>query len=216
MTIPEILSIQVGKPADHGADAVSDQPWRSGIFKYPVTGRVWLGSLNLVGDGQENLKVHGGPFRALLVYAAAHYPEWRAELEQPDLPYGAFGENFTVTELTEETVCLGDVYKVGEALIRVAQPRQPCFKIARRWGIKDLTARVERKGWGGWYNTVLQEGYVQAGDTLTLVERPYPAYTVRFVDALITEKTKNPQAAAELAQIEALTDEWRVGFARIT
>ncbi len=213
--MPELHAIHVGLPTDYGADSISDQPWRSGIHKTPVTGRIWVGREGLPGDGQANQKAHGGPFRRVLVYSADHYPMWRIELEIADFPYGAFGENFTVSELTEETVCLGDVYAVGEAVIRVAQPRQPCYKIARRWGIKDLTARVERKGWGGWYNSVLQEGFVEVGDTFILQERPYPEYTVAFVTDLISEKRHDPQAAGALAQIDALTDTWREKFARI-
>ncbi|MCB9450036.1 MAG: MOSC domain-containing protein [Anaerolineaceae bacterium] len=213
--MPELRSIQVGMPTDYSADAISEQPWRSGIYKSAVTGRIWLHKDGLPGDGQANLKVHGGPFRAVLVYAAVHYPVWQIELANPDLPFGAFGENLTVTELTEETVNLGDVYKVGDALIEVAQPRQPCYKLARRWEIKDLTARVERKGWGGWYCRVLQPGYIQAGDALELQKRPYPEYSVYLVDSLMTGKIENARVALALSRIEALTDTWREKFAEM-
>jgi MOSC domain-containing protein YiiM len=213
--MPELLSIQVGMPQDYGADALSDKPWRSGIHKTTVQDRIRVSKDGLPGDGQEYLKAHGGPFRRVLAYAAAHYPVWRVELALPDMPYGAFGENFTVSELTEESVCLGDVYTVGEAVIQVAQPRQPCSKLARRWGIKDLTARVEARGWGGWYHSVLQEGYVQAGDPITLQERPYPVLTIALVNALETGKIRSPAIAAELAQIPALTETWRERFARM-
>ncbi len=201
-------------PAQHGADGVSKKTWESGIFKYPVSGPVWLDSLNLAGDGQQDLHNHGGPYRAALAYGAVHYPVWRETLGH-DLPYGAFGENFTVTELTEATVCLGDVYALGEARLQVAQPRRPCWKLARRWGIKDLTARVAEKGWGGWYHQVLQTGYVQAGDTYRLLERPYPQYPISLLNDLIAERHQDRRACAGLAEVEALTPSWRDYYAQL-
>ena len=213
MTTPTVLSIQVGLPAAHGADSISTNTWESGIFKHPVEGRVWMDTLNLRGDGQHDLKNHGGVNRAALAYGAAHYPAWRDELDRPDFPYGAFGENFTVSELTESSVFLGDVYAVGEARVLVTQPRWPCWKLARRWNIKDLTARVERKGWGGWYQRVLQPGYIQAGDTYELLERSYPQYSVALLNDLMAGRMEDSSLLSALAQVEALSPEWRKVFA---
>ncbi|HVO44251.1 MAG TPA: MOSC domain-containing protein [Aggregatilineales bacterium] len=214
MSDPVILSIQVGMPADHGADSISRKPWRSGISKTPVAGRIRLSTVNLAGDRQQDLENHGGPFRAVLAYAAVHYPVWREDLKLDDLPYGAFGENFTISVLTEATVCLGDVYAVGDAIrLQVSQPRAPCWKLARRWGIKDLTARVEARGWGGWYHRVLATGEVGAGDAYRLLERPYPAYPIARLNDLITGREVNRAAQAELSAIEALSPGWRAMFA---
>lgn len=215
MPIPTLLSIQVGKPAIHGADSISDKAWESGIFKSPAQGRVWLDELNLVGDGQSDLKNHGGPTRAVLTYAADHYPAWEQELDQK-LPFGAFGENFTVTQVDESTVCLGDVYQLGETRLQVAQPRLPCWKLARRNDRRDLTARVEEKGWGGWYQRVLQTGYVQAGDTYKLIERPYPQFTIALMNDLVAERDFDQVVCAEIAQVEALTREWRAMFLKMS
>jgi MOSC domain-containing protein YiiM len=213
VTTPTLLSIQVGLPKTHGADRISKRQWISGIFKSPVEGRIWLDALNLRGDGQEDLDNHGGPFRAVLSYAAAHYPVWRGELGMPELPYGAFGENFTVSDLDEETVSIGDVFDVGEARIQVSQPRMPCWKLARRWQMKDLTARVDEKGWGGWYARVVQEGYVEAGEPLTLIERPFPQFKISTVNRLITGRLIDPELAGALADCAALTPSWRGWFA---
>lgn len=213
MSTPTLLSIQVGLPAEHGADHISQKSWESGIFKYPVEGHVWLDSINLKGDGQSDLKNHGGPFRAVLSYSADLYPMWREELGKPDLSYGMFGENFTISGLDESIVCLGDVYQIGQARVRVSQPRFPCWKLARRNGIKDLTARVDEKMRGGWYQQVLKEGYVEAGDMVQLLERPYPQYSIERIFALGSERVSDPKSAAELATIPALTDEWREVFA---
>ncbi|HEX2622088.1 MAG TPA: MOSC domain-containing protein [Phototrophicaceae bacterium] len=210
----QLLSIQVGLPKTHmEADAISNKPWESGIFKAPVTGKIGLGALNLAGDGQQDLRVHGGPFRAVLAYSAEHYPIWREELQMPNLPYGAFGENFTVSGLDENTVSIGDIFELGGVLIQVTQPRQPCWKLARRWGIKDLTARVYDKGWGGWYHRVLQEGYVEAGMTLRMVDRPYPEFTIERVNALMNEWMDEPEVLAVLAEMEPLSPGWRTHFA---
>ncbi|HUN09586.1 MAG TPA: MOSC domain-containing protein [Aggregatilineales bacterium] len=210
-----VLSIQVGMPTEHGADAISKKAWQSGIFKYPVEGRIWLDSLNLTGDGQDDLKNHGGPFRAILTYGAAHYPVWREELGRADLAYGAFGENLTVSELTEDLVCLGDIYQVGEARVQVSQPRFPCWKLARRNQIVDLTAKVEARGWGGWYQRVLQTGYIETGDSYTLLERPYPNYTIALLNDITSERRVEPAICQELATIEALTPTWREIYGRM-
>jgi MOSC domain-containing protein YiiM len=217
MNAPTLLSIQVGKPARRGvvgSDDPMQHPWLSGIFKQPVSGSVRLSALNLEGDGQADLENHGGPFRAVLAYSAEHYPVWREELAMPDLPYGAFGENFTIAGLNENMVSIGDIFAIGETKLQVSQPRLPCWKLARRWQLKDLTARVERHGWGGWYHRVLQEGSVEAGLPVMLLERPFPQFTIAFVSALMTGHMENPDACTQLAQIEQLTPSWREAFAQ--
>ena len=175
-------SIQVGKPATHPANGVAQKQWTSGIFKREVNGAIWLGRENLVGDGQHDKKHHGGPDRAVLSYASVHYIHWAAELGEA-LPAGfapgAFGENFTVSGLDEATVCLGDVYVLGEAEIEVSQPRLPCANLARRWQLAELPRLVEETGRGGWYARVLREGAVEAEQLIYRKARPYPEWTIR-------------------------------------
>jgi MOSC domain-containing protein YiiM len=210
--VPRLISVQVGLPAVHGQVEAEDgraRPWRSGYWKSPVAGPVWLGRTNLAGDGQANRKVHGGPDKAVLAYAACHYPDWRRELEASDLPFGAFAENFTVTFQHEGNVCLGDVYTVGGARLEVSQPRQPCQNITRRWQRPGLMERVRETGRHGWYLRVLEEGSVEAGQPLELLERPCPDWTVARATSIMSQRAHDRHAAASLAEVPALADSWR-------
>lgn len=209
--VPVLVSIQVGLPRRHG-EADGSGSWFTAFHKNPIPGPVWLGATQLAGDGQADPRYHGGPDRAVLAYAAGHYPLWRAELERPDLPYGGFAENFTISGQTEDTVCLGDIYAVGDARVQVSSPRGPCWKIARRWGISDLTARVKATGRTGWYLRVLEEGLVQTGDPVILRDRPYPRWTVTRVAAIHRQRHDQPGPALELAACPVLGGDWRIAL----
>jgi MOSC domain-containing protein YiiM len=212
VSVPHLVSIQVGLPAVHGepgASDPSDQPWRTGFYKSPVAGPVYLGRTNLVGDGQANLKVHGGPDKAVLGYAASHYPLWREELDDPDLPYGAFAENFTISVLNESNVCLGDIYAIGDARVEVSQPRQPCANITHRWKRPGLTQRVEATGRHGWYMRVLAEGEVVAGEPVILLDRSVPEWTIARAFQAMRRRSIDRVEVARLLEVAALSAAWR-------
>ena len=141
------------------------------IFKDPVTGRVRLDRLNLAGDQQSDLRVHGGPNKAVYAYPAEHYPYWREQLPESPLPWGAFGENFTTDGLIETDVCIGDRFRIGSAELVVTQPRMPCFKLSVRFNRGDMVKRFVKAGRSGFYLRVVLEGEVGAGDAITLVDR---------------------------------------------
>ncbi|HEY9854336.1 MAG TPA: MOSC domain-containing protein, partial [Stenomitos sp.] len=205
-----VQSLQVGMPRTFGdpeATRPEDRSWTSGIVKEPVDGPLWLATTQLEGDGQADRVHHGGPDMAVLAYSAEHYPLWRAELGL-DLPHGAFGENLTVTGLSEAVVCLGDLYQLGDAIVQVSQPRSPCWKLARRWGMPDLVARVQKTGRTGWYLRVLKEGHVAPNQEMALLERPYPQWTIERVSRAAFGGTPDP-TAAELAACPALSGTWR-------
>ncbi len=204
-----LVSIQVGTPRLFDGSDPARRSWLSAFIKEPVAGPVWLGRTNLAGDAQADLQNHGGPDKAVLAYAAAHYADWRAELGRPELPYGAFAENFTVDGLDERTVCIGDVYAIGEAQVQVSQPRQPCWKISRRWGMEELTARVVATGRTGWYLRVLVEGYVEPGMPVILLHRPFPQWTVARATEVMRHRRERPDAARELAACPLLSARWR-------
>lgn len=207
MTEPRILSIQVGTPKTYGTEDAADPMdglWTTSFFKEPVEGPLWLGTDSLEGNAQADLRAHGGPEKVVLSYAAAHYPAWRDELGLPDFPYGAFAENVTVDGLSEESVCIGDTYRLGEALVQVSQSRGPCWKIARRWRIADLTERVLKSGRPGWYCRVLQEGEVAPGMTFELLDRPHPQFPISRVHQVVYGGERDPESIAALADIPEL------------
>lgn len=159
-----IAAVRLGRVRDHawGGGVV-----RSAGVKLPVDGRIPLGPLGLVGDEQADTVHHGGPEKAVLCYAAANYLRWRSA-EGLDLPPGAFFENLTLDApgWDETTVRLGETWRLGSAVVQVSEPRQPCFKLAKRWGIDDLVVRVQRTGMSGWYLRVLEAGELGAGDAV--------------------------------------------------
>jgi len=154
------------------------------------------------------LKHHGQLVQAVLLYAASHYPLWQAELGRQDIGPGGFGENFTLDGLSEEKTCIGDVYAFGEAQIQVTEPRYPCWKIERRWGIEGLTARVAETGRTGWYCSVLHEGMIEPGMPVTLIERPYPEWTVALVNDFAHGRNKDVEKAEALAACPCLHGFW--------
>jgi MOSC domain-containing protein YiiM len=208
----ELLSLQVGLPQTLGradADDPLDQEWTTGFLKQPVTGAVWLGHINLVGDGQADLKHHGGPDKAINAYPAEHYPFWEQSLHVANLPPGAFGENFTTLGLLESDVCIGDVFEIGGARIQISQPRQPCWKLARRWRQKDLALQLQQTGRTGWYFRVLREGEVASGNRLQLVDRPHPEWTVSAANDVMHHRQQDRSAAQALAACQSLSASWR-------
>jgi MOSC domain-containing protein YiiM len=189
MTSPTLLSIQVGKPQTMAYDDPRDgrsREWTSGIYKRTVSGPVWLGRLNLDGDGQADLSVHGGVDKAVMGYCAEHYPFWREKLPGTPFEFGAFGENFTISGMSETSACMEDIYRVGEALIQVSAPRGPCWKLARKIGNNQIGKMVIGSGYSGWYFRVLEEGVVEAGQTFELVERPAADWSIkRYLDDVV-------------------------------
>jgi MOSC domain-containing protein YiiM len=206
-----LYSVQIGTPKSYGfEDAVDthDKPWTTGFFKTPIEGPVFVGATNLAGDGQSDLKNHGGVDKAVLAYSADHYPKWREELLMPDMPCGAFGENLTIAGLSEESVCIGDVLRVGPVSFEVSQPRQPCWKLARRWRMHELVGLVVRNGRTGWYLRVLEQGWIEAQMPVALTDRPNPEWSIaRANETLHLHQTDLP-LTLELAAVPGLACSW--------
>ena len=176
----KLLSVQVGRPRT--IPSPGRDPVRTAIFKDPVLFRVLVRRLNIEGDAQADLRVHGGPDKAVYAYDRSGYDHWRARLPE-ELPYGQFGENLTVEGMPESQVRIGDVYRVGGALLQVSQPRSPCYKLSLKMGRPDFGKAFVASGHPGFYFRVLEEGEIGAGDAIELLEAGPRGATVERVAA---------------------------------
>jgi MOSC domain-containing protein YiiM len=180
----KVISVNVGRPREF---TIRGDIIVTSIFKDPVKERVRVATLNLDGDEQSDLSVHGGVNKAVYAYPSEHYARWREELPDSDLSWGAFGENLTIEGLLESTTCIGDRLRIGTAELVVTQPRQPCFKLAYKFGRQDMIKRFVKSGRSGFYLRVAVEGEVGAGDAIDLLSRPDDALTVTDILAGIGE-----------------------------
>ena len=164
-----VISVNVGGPQQI---EIGGRTVRTSIFKSPVRGRIKLFETNLAGDQQSDLSVHGGPDKAVYLYPSEHYRYWKEQLPEIEMPWGMFGENLTTAGLDERTVHVGDVFRFGSAVLRVTQPRMPCYKLGIRFGRKDIMRRFSDSGRSGFYLSVVREGVIGAGDPIELVSVP--------------------------------------------
>lgn len=188
------------------------RPIITGIFKEPVDGRVHLRALNLDGDRQADLSVHGGPSRAVYVYPAEHYDFWRNELSEAQLVWGAFGENFSTEGLLEDEVKIGDWLRVGTTEVMVTEPRLPCYKLAARFGRDDMIKRFLRSGRTGFYLKVMKEGQVGRGDNIALLSRDYGSITIAELTDVYLHKKNDPKAIGRVLRVKELPESWRRYF----
>ncbi len=214
---PVVETIQVGLPADIATsdDTVNGRPWRTAIFKHGVAGPIRMSCTNLAGDGQADLRVHGGADKAVCAYPIEHYTSWNQDLPDLAMSSGAFGENFTVRRLTETAVCIGDIYEVGTTVIQVSQPRSPCWKLARRWDVKDLAVRTQQTGRTGWYFRVLAQGTVEPGQPMKLTSRPHPRWTIHRVNQARYGDNPHPESVGFLASCVELSQSWRTALNKL-
>lgn len=205
----KVISVNVGLPRD--------VMWKgktvtTGIFKEPVAGRVALDALNLAGDRQADLKVHGGPDKAVYVYPVEHYDYWRGELPGVELPFGAFGENLTVEGLLENKINIGDRFRIGTAELVVRQPRLPCYKLAVKFQRDDIIKRFLDSRRTGFYFAVTREGEVSAGDEIEILSRDPNGVTVPDIVRLYLNGDEDPDGLARAASVDALPDNWKTHF----
>jgi len=205
----KLLSVNVGLPRDI---EWKGKVVRTSIFKAPVDGPVRVARLNLEGDQQSDLSVHGGIDKAVYAYPSEHYPFWRRELLGIDLPWGIFGENFTTEGLLEETVHIGDRFRVGSTELVVAQPRMPCFKLGIRFNRPDIVKRFLHSGRSGFYFSVVREGKVTAGDSIELLKRDEYGVTVADVVNLYRRDATNQDLLRRVSELPSLPKSWRDYF----
>jgi MOSC domain-containing protein YiiM len=205
----KILSVNVGLPRE-----VS---WQgklvtTGIFKEPVNAPVMMRTLNLEGDRQADLTVHGGVDKAVYAYPSEHYDYWRGELSGVDLPWGMFGENFTTEGLLEEDVYIGDRFRIGETEVMVTEPRMPCYKLGIKFGRADIIKRFLASRRTGFYFAVVREGMVGAGDAAELIGREQQAISVADITRLYAFEKNDLKSLRRAIEVEALPDNWKGYF----
>jgi MOSC domain-containing protein YiiM len=204
-----LISVNVGLPREV---SWKGKKVTTGIFKEPVAGRVPLRRLNLDGDRQADLSVHGGAEKAVYAYPVEHYQYWQGELPDMDFPYGMFGENLTVEGLREDDVNIGDRFLVGSAELMATQPRMPCYKLGLKFGRDDIIKRFLESGRSGFYFSVIGEGEVGAGDRIELIGRDANGITVADVVRLYAKDKGDIETMKRAARVEALPAGWRDYF----
>jgi MOSC domain-containing protein YiiM len=204
MTI--IDELLIGPVAPLGPRAVP-----SGIDKRPKRGRIFLGPEGFAGDAQGDRKHHGGIEKAVHHYPYEHYAHWIATIgARPVLATrGAFGENLSTRGMTEGDVAIGDIFRLGEAVLQVSQGRQPCWKLNARFDTADMAAQVQKSGMTGWYYRVLEPGYVQAGNALVLQDRISPEWTIERLWRVLYVDTMNRDELAAMIELAHLPESWR-------
>jgi MOSC domain-containing protein YiiM len=184
----------------------------TGIYKKPVTGRLALRRLNLDGDQQADLSVHGGPYKAVYAYPSEHYADWRRELPDVDLPWGMFGENFTTEGLREDQLHVGDRLRIGSSIVMVRQPRMPCYKLAAKFQRDDMIERFLHSGRSGLYFSVEQEGEVGEGDSFELISQVGQGITIAEMNRLFFPEKYNRNLLEKAIATAALPEDWREYF----
>jgi MOSC domain-containing protein YiiM len=205
----KLLSVNVGLPREV---SWKGKTVMTGIFKEPVQGRVMLRSLNLEGDGQADLTVHGGLDKAVYAYPVEHYDYWRRELPDTNLPWGMFGENLTIEGILEQDVNIGDRFRIGTAEVMVTQPRMPCYKLGIKFGRTDIVKRFLESQRSGFYFSVIQEGDVGTGDALEMISQDENQITVTDIVRLYTRESDDPDLLHRATQLQALPVSWRDYF----
>ncbi|MDY0410548.1 MOSC domain-containing protein [Virgibacillus soli] len=210
--VHKVFTGKVKQLGQVGAKDPMDRPWETGIFKKERNEQIWLSKTGLQGDEVGDKKNHGGPEKALFAYPLGHYAFWKQDLQNETIDAGAMGENLSVLEMDEFSVCIGDTYKFGDSIIQVSQPRRPCWRPARRHRVVDFALRIQNTGRTGWYFRVLQEGHIISGIDIELVERPYPEWSIAACNEVMYLDKDNLSRALDLASCELLAENWRVSL----
>jgi MOSC domain-containing protein YiiM len=207
--MPKILSVNVSLPKEIDFEG---QKVTTGIFKEPVEGRVMLRTLNLDGDKQADLTVHGGPDKAVYAYPIEHYEFWRKVFPNMEMPNGMFGENFTIEDLMENEVTIGDIFQIGSSKVVATQPRMPCYKLGVKFGRMDVLKKFLASGRSGIYFKVLEEGEVGAGDPIVQITKDPNRITISDIVRLYASDREDIKTMRRAVKVEALPEGWKDYF----
>jgi MOSC domain-containing protein YiiM len=205
----KVISLNVGRPREIVSEG---RTVLTSIFKSPIIGRAAVRRLNVDGDEQADLSVHGGVYKAVYAYPSEHYPFWREQLPGVELPWGSFGENLTTEGVLEDEICSGDRLSIGSVAFIVTQPRMPCFKLGIRFGDPTMVARFLESGRPGFYLEVEREGELAAGDPIETGSRQRPSVTVRDLSKMYTGDDDDEQRLRIAGELASLSPGWRDRF----
>ncbi len=205
----KIVSVNVGRPR---LVVWQERSVSTGIYKEPVQGRVMLRTLNLDGDRQADLSVHGGITKAVYVYPSEHYAFWKDEFPGMSLPWGMFGENFSVEGMKESEINIGDTFRIGEAELMVTEPRMPCYKLGVKFRRSDIIKRFLVSGRTGFYFSVLKEGMIGAGDSIESVSRDLNNVSVADITRLYAHDKEDVETMKRALAVDALPESWKDFF----
>jgi len=201
-----VISVNVGLPREVVWQGIQVE---TAIFKDPVDGAVRIGELNLAGDKQADLTVHGGPEKAVYAYPSEHYEYWRKELPKVAFSPGKFGENLTTEGLGEDTLCIGDRLRIGPAVLVVTQPRLPCYKLEVRFGRDDMIKRFLASGRSGFYFSIVEPGEVSGGSEIEILSRDASGVTVADIQQLYLGENRDQELLQSAINVSALPENWK-------
>jgi len=202
----KIVSVNVGLPREVVWKGITV---KTAIFKEPVAATVAIRELNLAGDQQADLAVHGGSEKAVYAYPAEHYEYWRKQLSDISFSWGAFGENLTTAGLSEDMLCIGDLLRIGSAVLQITQPRMPCYKLQLRFNRDDMIKRFLVSGRSGFYLSVIEPGNVGAGSKVEILDRDPDGVMVTDILRLFLGQTHDPELLQRAINVTSLPENWR-------
>lgn len=210
-TIAKILSVQIGKVVTSGDENSSEflsKEYTTASIKNPILGKVEVTKLSIIGDSVADTIHHGGVHKAVFANSINNYNHWKDFLNKEELPFGALGENLTFDTIDESNVCIGDIHKIGSVTMQVSQPRQPCWKISRRWEHNDFMKEIYNSGKTGWYYRVLEEGSFQSNDKVELISQLETKITILKANETLRDVSSNIKIAKQLLEIDCLAPAW--------
>ncbi|QCD52474.1 MOSC domain-containing protein [Campylobacter sp. RM16192] len=207
-----VKALLIGKVQTYG-DANSansiNKIWQSAIFKVATKDEIYADKFGFNGDEVADKKHHGGEQKAIFANSYENYLAWSEFLGLSNLPFGAMGENLTISGMHENNVCIGDIHKIGSIVLQISQPRKPCFKLSKRWMNAGMAKEIFRSGLSGWYYRVLENGYCKAGDIVQIIQRDKVGMSVMEVNRLFYSPKDNMSLMDKFMSLDSLSDRWK-------
>ncbi|HIP12943.1 MAG TPA: MOSC domain-containing protein [Arcobacter sp.] len=207
--IAQVLSVQIGKIKIIKDESMKEKKWETGSFKKPVSSQIDVTTMGIKGDEISDLIHHGGIHKAVFANSYLNYPTWSKFLNKKNLEFGSLGENITFSNIKEEDVCIGDIHQIGEVILEVSQPRQPCWKLSKMHNIDMFKENIYETNRTGWYYRVLEEGTISKDDSVVLVKRLESAISIFHANEILKEPSKYEKKAKQLIDLNVLSQAFK-------